>query len=66
MMGTAVWLGQRDAEFLYSAEKRGLVDAKLLGRCQAVEGIAFEGSGISALPTRYSTPHGFGGWSQMQ
>jgi hypothetical protein len=41
--GTAVWLGRGDAQFLYSAEKRGLGDAKLLRRGEAVEDIAFEG-----------------------
>ena len=41
--GAAVLLGKGDTQFFHSAEKRGLVDAKLLRRRQAVEGVPFEG-----------------------
>src|SRR4030043_2309958 len=44
---TAVLLRQGDPQFLHSAEKRGLVDAELLRRRQAVEGVAFEGGADS-------------------
>ena len=41
--GAAVLLRKGDPQFFHSAEKRGLVDAEILRRRQAVEGVAFEG-----------------------
>ena len=38
--GAAVLLGKGDPQFFHSSEKRGLVDAELLRRRQAVEGVA--------------------------